>query len=157
MLIILTVGLVGCEKEETIETETSDFTLERAQSSRTFSARFYIDGTYEVNNSEMLESNELLEQFELGALNVAQLLRESSQEQDILMLSIDKNGNLISSVEELIPSIYVKDYMDGDIDATSFFHWNYDEFRDCVGYWWFAPGANIVACAIGCAIACSDS
>jgi len=22
----------------------------------------------------------------------------------------------------------------------------YDEFRDCVGYWWFLPGVNVVTC-----------
>ena len=155
MLVVLAIGFVGCEKEELDELETSNLTLNSQQKSADFAISFYKSGIYEINDPSFIESDEIHEKLELGATNVAQLLKESSGEYDVLTLSIAKNGDLVSSIESLIPSISAKGYRNGNIDSSRFVNWNQDEFEACVGHWWCLPGVSLITCAIGCAIACN--
>jgi hypothetical protein len=81
-------------------------------------------------------------------------IQQKLDKNETFVLKLTDNGLIISSNQKIIRN--GEAFKKNILVANASMHWNYDEFKACVGDWWFLPGINVVACAIGCAIACAD-
>ena len=97
---------------------------------------FNSDGFLKVSNPAIFEQFPFLVDY----LNMeGEKLKTKIPENETVILSITKTGDIFVNNSSIFSNN--KEY---DCD--------YDDFKACVGDWWFVPGVNVIACGIGCGI-----